>query len=569
MSEILELAGRLRNLDDQHLIELSRQSSIQVLAVRDFFDLAEQLLQPRNVDAWLATQNRARLEELLSANTNQGATDDILAGFVKSTVQNTSSLIRQRIEEALNAPVRATEIKTTKFDKHSQDDAGLRAFATIQALSEFILDLEQHLVREVGKQGLALPDAKRLAGLLARELDEVRELWELASINGLCSIAQSRWTAGPTANSWHSLDTLGRWKLLATNWRESLPLKVRNDLLTQTMQSVDLLQLLGHMYPISLGQKSIDRICNQALWLGLTSQGLTQPWLTLVLEGNIQGAAEQLGGHLPPTQRRVILQGDLSVITPGPLAHELEEQLREFVDAESISLASHFRISPLSVCHSLERGHTIEFVAETLTELSGQVLPQPVGYLLNDVARKFGRIKIFDDTANGGSYVRFADAPLALELANDLRNRIISLRQLDETTLHSKYPPEVVYFTLRDFGHLAIRCNADGSTWNPQSEIADPATREVNDGVEAMVQRLRASETTDSEDLLVRQLQLAIKTKAKILVRYVGRENEEHLFNLEPIALKNGRFRGLDRSADIERTLPIANIAGIEVSKSE
>lgn len=569
MSDILELAGRLRNLDDQHLIQLSRQSTIHVASIRDFFDLADQLLQPRNIDAWLATQNRSRLESLLTTDSVDDPMDEIVADFVRRTAQDAASPIRQKIDAALKSPASALALTVTKFDKHASDDAGLRAFATIQSLSEFIIDLEQHLVREVGKQGLALPDAKRLSGLLARELDEVRELWDLATVNGLCAISQSRWTAGPVTTTWQALDTLERWKLLASNWRESLPPRVRTDLIEHTHQSVDLLQLLEHLYPISAGQKSIERICNQALWLGLTSQRLSQPWLALVLEGKVDDAAKQLAFHLPPTQRRVILQGDLSVITPGPLAHDLEEQLREFVDAESIALASHYRISPLSVCHSLERGHGIDFVAETLTKLSGQALPQPVSYLLNDVARKFGRIRIFEDTANGGSYIRFTEAALALELANDLRNRIISLRQLDELTLHSKYLQEVVYFTLREFGHLAIRCHDDGSIWDPQNEAVITEANLVNDGIEAMVLRLRASESTDSEDLMVRQLQLAIKTKAKISVRYLGRENEEHVFHLEPVALKNGRFRGRDRTADIERTLPIANIVGIEVAKSE
>ena len=47
---------------------------------------------------------------------------------------------------------------------------------------------------------------------------------------------------------------------------------------------------------------------------------------------------------------------------------------------------------------------------------------------------------------------------------------------------------------------------------------------------------------------------------------YVGRDGGEYEFVLEPIGLANGRLRGRDRKADIERTLPLANITKLELT---
>jgi hypothetical protein len=53
---------------------------------------------------------------------------------------------------------------------------------------------------------------------------------------------------------------------------------------------------------------------------------------------------------------------------------------------------------------------------------------------------------------------------------------------------------------------------------------------------------------------------LAIKNKAKARFTVSSNSGEEIEFLLEPIGIANGRLRAKDRKADIERTLPIANI---------
>jgi hypothetical protein len=287
------------------------------------------------------------------------------------------------------------------------------------------------------------------------------------------------------------------------------------------------------------------------------------------LRGDLEGAAGQIGKHMPQLQARVILQTDLSIVAPGPLEVEAEDRLREFAQAESIGLASHFRLTPLSVSYALERGHSIEQIRKSLVELSGMALPQPVDYLLNDVFRRFGRIKVVSDESGGGAYIKVADSTLAIELANDLRHRIIALRQIDPTTLYSKYTADVVYFTLRDYGHLAVRANQDDTVISPERINSQTEKAAVVDPVKALIAKLRTADNNSGDgenEMMLRQLQLAIKNKSAIAVSYLGKDGTEHRFILEPVAISNGRLRSRDKKADIERTLPLANIVKLELA---
>ena len=56
---------------------------------------------------------------------------------------------------------------------------------------------------------------------------------------------------------------------------------------------------------------------------------------------------------------------------------------------------------------------------------------------------------------------------------------------------------------------------------------------------------------------------LAIKSKSKISVTFIGQHDIEHTMTLEPNGVANGRMRARDRKADIERTIPIANISAV------
>lgn len=580
MSDVLELAGQLRELDDDALIAICRQSLTQASNAKDFFDLAEQLLQTKSVEAWLATQNSSRLEALIAVEPTVGSQDPIFE-VIRKRISVPSDPIAQRIRQALSALKSATALKVAaKSNEVSEaqaqraaDDAGIRGFLSVQGLTEFVIDLEHRYLREVAKFGLALPDVKRFGLHLGLGLDEVRNLWEIARLNDLTTTKDSRWMLGDLAVSWLGGSHAQRWMSAVARWREMMAAAAAEEiaLAIKSQPQRTFFDALTDIFPLadaSAGSK-VERLCKYAELIGLTSNGVAQPWMLAALRGDLEDAAGQIGKHMPQLQARVILQTDLSIVAPGPLEVEAEDRLREFAQAESIGLASHFRLTPLSVSYALERGHSIEQIRKSLVELSGMALPQPVDYLLNDVFRRFGRIKVVRDESGGGAYIKVADSTLAIELANDLRHRIIALRQIDPTTLYSKFTADVVYFTLRDYGHLAVRANQDDTVISPERINSQTEKAAVVDPVKALVAKLRTADNNSGDgenEMMLRQLQLAIKNKSAIAVSYLGKDGTEHRFILEPVAISNGRLRSRDKKADIERTLPLANIVKLELA---
>jgi hypothetical protein len=579
VSDVLELANHLRELDDEALISLCRQSLAQAGSAKDFFDLAEHLLQPKALDAWLATQNADKLRALIGDDSIESS--DPLFSVLKKRTSNASDALAIKIGSALSnsralnsiGPKSVGQEPTTRASgKRAAADAGIRAFLSVQALTEFVIDLEHRYLREVAKSGLALPDVKRFGLHLGLPLEQVRELWEIARINDLGVTKDSRWLLGDGAISWLRASHLERWQIAVHRWRALISETACTELAAELKQAGErtFFDILTAIYPLAdsgAGSK-VERLCVYAELVGLTSDGLVQPWMRAALVGDVNKAATEIKGHMPVLQNRIILQNDLSIITPGPLVETADDRLREFAQAESIGLASHFRLTPLSISFALERGHALEEISQSLVELSDKPLPQPVDYLLKDVFRRFGRIKVVVDESGGGSYVKLSDATLALELANDLRHRIISLRQIDAKTLYSKYAADVVYFTLRDYGHLAVRANQDDSIISPERLNSQSESAIAVDPIKNLVSRLREADSDSAVgegEMMLRQLQLAIKNKVSISVTYVGKDGTEHRFVLEPVAISNGRLRSKDKKADIERTLPLSNIVKLDL----
>ncbi len=582
MSDVLGLAQSLRKLSDDELADLCRRCLVQSIHLKDFFDLAEQLLAQRSVQAWLASQNRATLTALVDQKSTPAASDPMFAVLArryqtdpKSLGDGFAALVHggtSNLKMAEVAPNSVEQRADSKIDEYEAKDAGIRGFLAIQALTEFVYELEHKYLSEVGKAGLALPDVKRFAGLLGIERDQVRDLWELAHANNLVSVQESRWVLGGMAGVWLESKVNERWKFSVDAWLKLLGSSSGLELAQQLVSGErrTFAELLGDVYPLadSTPGSRGAKLAAHAELLGLTSKGRLQPWLCSALAQDSAAAQLAINKFFPKHQDRVILQADLSVVAPGPLDESTENELREFVEADSIGLAAHFRISALSVSYALERGHSVQQIRETLLRISQQALPQPVEYLLNDVSKRFGRIKVIADESTGGCFIRVNEPTLAIELVNDLRHRIIALRQLEPELLYSKYSVDVVYFTLRDFGHLAVRSTADGTVIPPLKLSQRIGSAPKPAAIEAMILRLRGSELKAAEgddESKLRQLQLAIKNKASVRVIYSGKDAVQYEFLLEPVGVANGRLRARDRKADIERTLPLANILSLEL----
>jgi Helicase conserved C-terminal domain len=578
MSDVLRVAEQLRALSDNDIARLVKRCQINASPAKDFFDLAASFLQTKAQDAWLNSANRDTLQELLLS-----LQDDGLAQKAPATDPNfelaltrikTDAKLAQLISERCALAEHPFATKVTKTTS-AQDlaDSGIRAFLTVLAISEFGYELEHRYLREIGKQGLALPEVKLFSAHLGIDGDQVKQLWEIARLAGVVTSVDSRWVLGPNAASWFGSSIEDRWQSLSDTWLALLGADANGDLKAHfaDLDSVSLTDSLAWIYPLSdtLGASKQLRLTDFAEAIGLTSHGMPQPWFADAISGKAKAAKQQISGYFPATSNRIIVQADLSVIAPGPLSLEIEKKLRTFLDADKVGLASHFRISALSLSYALETGLDVDQIRTTLVELSGKNLPQPVEYLLADVARRFGRLRVVADDTGASSFIEVHEPAFAIELANDLRLRSLSLRQIEPLRLFTKFSADVAYYTLRENGHLAVRVTAKGKIVSPEKIALGAQPVSPVNAFEVTLAKLRAADSSagsSDDETKLRQVQLAIKNKANIRVVYVGRDGGEYEFVLEPIGLANGRLRGRDRKADIERTLPLANITTLELT---
>jgi hypothetical protein len=153
------------------------------------------------------------------------------------------------------------------------------------------------------------------------------------------------------------------------------------------------------------------------------------------------------------------------------------------------------------------------------------------------------------------------------EIQNNQKLKPLALHFSEKGDLHSRFDMELVYFTLRDAGYVAIRVDSKNKVISPMETIERTQVAISVNMISSDIQRLREQDAKlgsepDDDDLL-RQIQLAIKNKAtaQVVVQASNGESIEYL--IQPVGLANGRLRAKDRKADVERTLPLSSITSI------
>ena len=125
--------------------------------------------------------------------------------------------------------------------------------------------------------------------------------------------------------------------------------------------------------------------------LGVIALGGISSFGRLILEpqgrARVSPAQKALAEVLPEDVQDVLIQADLTVIAPGPLAETLAAPLREMADLESRGHGSVYRITAASLHRALAHGWTAASIMEFLTGISRTPVPQPLEYLVTDAER--------------------------------------------------------------------------------------------------------------------------------------------------------------------------------------
>jgi hypothetical protein len=548
------------------------ERSLALSDYKDFFDLANAILAPKSQALSVASITNPMLTSLRALASSEKVSKEQLgllsSEFLIWSIEEPG--VYDWVKDRLTDSPRTSSLSVVSddvavIDQNAIDvDCGIHAFEAMQAVTELIFDLDQHLVREVAKGALGLPDLKRASAHLGKTKEYVKIIFELAKVAGLISASEKRFQPTALADSWITATPKARWLILCEAWLSLLGAAGAKEVHSQLSQNRfnSLKKLIQSAFPFaSLAPASrINRLAEMADQIGLSSAGSAASWLPEVLTNKLASAAKSLESKLPAQQDRIIIQADLSIITPGPLVSPLEVQLRKFADTESIGLATSYRISPLSISCGLEEGLTEDQIRVFLKELNGAELPQPVDYLIRETAERFGRLKI--QATEKGSLLISSDELLAKQITMDSKLKGLMLEN-SAKGVSSPLDAQALYHALRESGYLAILVDEIGNVISPSS--IHKSSNESAVFLE-QIERLRAQDiemadaapATDME----RKILLALKTKSLLQVQ-INANGKIMDFLLEPIGVANGRLRARDRKADIERTLPVSAITSI------
>ena len=577
MSELLQVASALRKMSDEKLASLITERMINSSSLVDFFDLAEALTKPASVSsaiAGLPLTQAIELRSLAAGNKPNAKAAAELASQMLVSAEPEFKPFESTLEALATFAKLETVLAVAEISEiaPAQDqidrDSGIEIFETMQGITELIFDLEHRFVREVGKKNVGLPDIKRFANHLRKPNEYAKQIYDLAHLANLITLANGRWQLSAQSKNWLNWNPRERFDHLAKTWRKILGDASARELqmaLTANRGVTSLKESLNKTYPFADGSVSskITKLENLAGLIGLSSQGWMSSWAPKVLKCEYEAAGKLAVTTLPQPQNKLICQADLTLIAPGPLPTEVEILLRRFADTEQIGMASTYRLSALSISHGLETGLQLKEIRKLLVELSGNSIPQPIEYLLNESETRFGRLKIMSAEKSERSLIQSDDKVLLAEILNDAKLKPFGLTQLEDGQLATRFEPDVLYFGLREIGFVAVRVDEKGKVISPLEATKQTIDAEKSISTGADIQRLREQDAklgdSPDDDDLQRQIQLAIKNKARAKFTVTSSTGEIE-FLLEPIGIANGRLRAKDRKADIERTLPITSI---------
>lgn len=203
----------------------------------------------------------------------------------------------------------------------------------------------------------------------------------------------------------------------------------------------------------------------EAEWLGLTARGVLSSAAVQLLEGG--DAAAALEPLLPRPVDAVLLQADLTAVAPGPLERHLAASLALMADVESRGGATVYRFSAASLRRVLDAGWPVAHVHAFLAEHSRTPVPQPLTYLVDDAARRHGRLRV----GGAGSYLRSDDPAEIDAVVADQSLADLRLRRVAATVVLSEQLPQEVLRRLREAGH------APADDTPPGSGVAAPLPR--------------------------------------------------------------------------------------------
>ncbi|MFB8774993.1 helicase-associated domain-containing protein [Streptomyces broussonetiae] len=302
-------------------------------------------------------------------------------------------------------------------------------------------------------------------------------------------------------------------------------------------------------------------------------------------------AARLLAPLLPEPLDHVLLQADLTAVAPGPLRRPLADMLDVLADVESKGGATVYRFTPASVRRALDAGRSASDLHAFLATHSRTPVPQPLAYLIDDVARRHGHLRV----GAASAYVRCDDDAVLNEILADKRSSGLRLRRLAPTVLAAGTDPAALLEGLRAMGFAPAAESAEGDVLitrahahrtpprtppepvpegppTPDATLLTAAIRAIRAGdLASTAPRKPAADArpvggelprTGSAETLA-TMQAAVLTGQALWIGYVNAEGAASQRVIAPVRVEGGFVTAYDHTADEVRTYPLHRITGV------
>jgi hypothetical protein len=329
----------------------------------------------------------------------------------------------------------------------------------------------------------------------------------------------------------------------------------------------------------------------EAELLGVTGHGALASYVRPLLDGRPADAARKaatagLAAVLPKPLDHVLIQADLTAIAPGPLRSDLARELAALAEVESRGGATVHRFTPDSIRRALDGGRTTTEIHEFLRRLSRTPVPQPLTYLVDDVARRHGQLRV----GAALSFIRCDDQAVLAEIVADPRALALGLRRIAPTVLASSLEPATLLERLRGMGFAPAVEGSDGAVVTAQAQARRApeqqrpapllAERPIPDDATlgAAVRAVRAGErstavrpagaapaalgrSASAQTLAV--IRRALDQGTPIWIGYVDHHGMTTERIVDPIRLEAGWLAAFDHRSGETRSFAVHRISGV------
>jgi len=463
--------------------------------------------------------------------------------------------------------------------------------------------------------GLGVRDLKKAAEHLGVEEACAAFVAELAYLAGILNVeADGRILPSTLFDLWQNKEPEDQWRDLVSLWKVTsrvaglvgrtdsrhitalgteldrsnaalirklvLELILDNPGIAPTVESAQkaVLWRYPHRRGISITAELVEWTLREAEWLGITGGNALSAFGTKFIKDE-----ESLGinAALPKPVEHILVQADNTAIAPGPLTIEVARMLSTFADIESRGGATVYRFSESSIRRGLDHGHSGDEIRNFLTKTSKTPIPQPLEYLIADVAKKHGKLRV----GYANTYIRCEDQSIISSILSDKKLEHLAFRQIAPQVLISDTESDEAMDELRRAGYFPSGENSHGAVVNlpiqnrsklrpkppriigelakPSDQMLVSALRTLRTGERAAKKRpvgeIPRTTANETMDLLNEYLGKGVSLR----IGYADSNGGVSLRIIDPLSISLGTLVARDHATNAITPFKIARITGV------